>query len=301
MTTMCIQLSKGEINMKRLCKGIILFLCGLLLIGCTSTEQKPSAEEQEPYTLIVNGRKLPVDPPFQESEKEKLMWALPVVSVFKGIGCKTTVTGDIVEIKGDSIDLVLDLKNYTLKQAEGPDWDYLGALPGDTIVIGDSGDWRRSGDDLWVTMSYVLAALEELGMKHNIKRNFNDMIVEIDLDWKPEVKEIRAAQKLYGTRDHYRDARDKERELALFRQAIEESGLDLTAGKWYDYFIEATWVNGDVSMAIADVRVQQDVDLNLITILVTNEAGYELKLDGYSDDRLFGVFYCGKLYYNPLE
>ncbi len=168
--------------MKLLYKVMIFLICGLLLVCCTNTEQKTSTEEQGPYKLIVNGKKVPVDSPFQELEKEEVMWVLPVVSLFEGIGCKATVSGDIVKIKGDSINLVLDLINYTLKQEEGNDWNYLNVLPGDTIK---SGDWRRSGDELWVPMNYVFVALDKLGMNYNIKRNFNDMIVEIDLDWKP--------------------------------------------------------------------------------------------------------------------
>jgi hypothetical protein len=112
---------------------------------------------------------------------------------------------------------------------------------------------------------------------------------------------IRDAQNEYGTIDAYRDARDREKETAIIQQAIDQAELDLSADKWYDFFIEATWYNGDLSIAIVDARARLFSDPDLVEIIITDGEGNEMNLDGFTDDTMFGVGYRGEAYYGPLE
>ena len=129
---------------------LVLLLCAILPIGCAKQT------EGNGYHLIVNGTEIPVDGFDPESAASEVSNMVPVVSLFKGLGCETVEKDDTVEIrKNGSLRLILNLKAHTLYEPDDPEYNFFMPCPGDT---GADFRYRRTGNELWICTHIMLTA-----------------------------------------------------------------------------------------------------------------------------------------------
>lgn len=154
---------------------LVLLLCAILPIGCAKQA------EGNGYHLIVNGTEIPVEAFDPDTAASEVSNMVPIVSLFKGLGCETVEKDDTVEIrKNGSLRLILNLKAHTLYEPDNPEYNFFTLCPGDT---GADFRYRRTGNELWICTHYVDSAFQLMGVPIDIDRGSSDWTMRINADF----------------------------------------------------------------------------------------------------------------------
>lgn len=105
---------------------------------------------------------------------------------------------------------------------------------------------------------------------------------------------IESVQAEYGSMYSYERSRDVEAEKQLFQAALDAIGVEDDVDRWYRFFLEATWSNGDCSMTFTDASAKKN--LNETKLMLTDDDGNELVI--------YNAYWCeynGEFYYGYIE